>query len=636
MGDTDLIGLNTRKLLCLVAIFVMLASFFFIPEAKAASAIVKIMPLGDSITVGYSGLEGYRRSLSLDLNNSGFSVDFVGSQKNGTGFDYDNEGHLSYEANEIRDHVFEWLNSNPADIVLLHIGTNDIQSGQNAAAVVAEVASILENINQWEWNYGQSVTVVLARIILRADNPSWNDTTKDFDNLLQDLAQTRIANGDKIVVVDMENALNYSTDMVSDGIHPNFSGYEKMADVWYDALVKILGYSLTVNYVGNGAVTKLPNQETYPFGAVVNLTAKADDGWTFMSWGDDLAGSSNSENITMDGNKTVTATFNQLFKLTITANIGSTLPSVGEYWYTAGTNVTIAATSPTSSADTRFSWVGWIGSGTNSYTGTNNSVTVTMNGPITQSASWKTEYKLTVATNTGTTQPQIGETWHPAGTIINAETSAPIAQTGTQYVCTGWIGTGNVPTVGTSSNTIFTLSVPSSISWTWKTQYYLAVTSDYGSTQGSGWYDSGTYAYAAVSPTTSIGAGGAQFVFAGWSGSASGSNSPSNAIVMDNSKTATAIWSPTQTSTPTPPPPTPTPAHSSTPTPSPTPTSTPSQTPFPTVLASPSNEPTVSPSPNTFGSYSYFGLAIGVISVVAVFVTIIVQKMKNHDLKPGK
>ena len=183
--------------------------------------------------------------------NSGFNVDFVGSQNNGTGFDNDNEGHMSYEANQIRDNVIEWLNNNPADIILLDIGTNDIESGQNTDAIVAEVASILDNIK----SVNSQITVVLARIILRGDNPSLNATTKTFDDSLQAMAQVRIANGDKIVVVDMENALNYSTDMSSDGIHPNLAGYEKMAGVWYDALVKILGYSLTINTVGHGLVT---------------------------------------------------------------------------------------------------------------------------------------------------------------------------------------------------------------------------------------------------------------------------------------------------------------------------------------------------------------------------------------------
>jgi lysophospholipase L1-like esterase len=252
MGDIELIGSNTRKLLVAIAIFALLANLsFFIPEATASTP-AKIMPLGDSITTGYPGLEGYRRSLFLSLSNSGFSADFVGSQKNGTGFDNDNEGHLGNNTNEIRDNVIGWLNSNPADIVLLHIGTNDIQDGQNEAAVVAEVAATLDNINQWESDHSQSVTVILARIILRCDNPSWNATTKVYNNLLQTMAQTRIASGDKIVIVNMETALNYSTDMTSDGVHPNFAGYVKMAGVWYNALAQTLGYSLAVNYVGQG------------------------------------------------------------------------------------------------------------------------------------------------------------------------------------------------------------------------------------------------------------------------------------------------------------------------------------------------------------------------------------------------
>ncbi len=712
MGDAVLIGLNSRKLLCFIAIFVVLATLsFFVPEAKAFPAIVKVMPLGDSITVGYPGLDGYRGSLFLDLNNSGFSVDFVGSQKNGTGFDTDNEGHMGFEANQIRDGVISWLNSNPPDIVLLHIGTNDIQSGQNAADVVIEVAATLDKIKQWEFDNSQSVTVILASIVLRSDRVDWNDTTKSFDVALQAMAQARIANGDKIVVVDMENALNYSTDMSSDGIHPNFAGYEKMADVWYTALVKLLGYSLTINYDGHGLVAKLPDKVAYPSGAVVNLTAKADDGWTFSSWSGALSGNISSQNITMNSNKTVTANFNPMYKLTLSTNYGITAPSAGEeHWYTAGTNVTIVATPPTAgaderftllnwtgsgassyngtsnnvtitinsnvtetafwtheykltlystsgtstppageywykagtpvtitavsptSADTRGSWTGWTGLGANSYTGTINPVVLTMNGPITETALWNTEYKLTVVTNLGTTQPAAGENWFAAGTSVNVETSPPTAQTGVQYVCSGWAGTGSVPATGNSSNVVFTINSPSSISWTWKTQYYLTVTSAYGNPAGGGWYDASTSAYASVNPTTSTGPGGTQYVFTGWSGSASGNTSPSNVIVMDGPKTATANWSPAQTSTPTPtPPPTPTPSHVATPTPSPTATSGPSETPFPTASASPSSEPTLTTAPTNSSVFLFIGLTIGVVSIVAVAVTVVALKMKKSQ-----
>jgi hypothetical protein len=72
-------------------------------------------------------------------------------------------------------------------------------------------------------------------------------------------------------------------------------------------------YSLTVNIVGNGSVSKLPDQPSYHYGSVVTLTATADPGWSFFGWGGDLSGSTNPIAITIDGNKTVTAVFKQYF-----------------------------------------------------------------------------------------------------------------------------------------------------------------------------------------------------------------------------------------------------------------------------------------------------------------------------------
>jgi uncharacterized repeat protein (TIGR02543 family) len=69
-------------------------------------------------------------------------------------------------------------------------------------------------------------------------------------------------------------------------------------------------YDLTVNVVGNGTVTQDP-LPPYCVGddTSVTLTATADPGWTFDGWSGDLSGSTNPETITMDGDKSVTATF---------------------------------------------------------------------------------------------------------------------------------------------------------------------------------------------------------------------------------------------------------------------------------------------------------------------------------------
>ena len=68
-------------------------------------------------------------------------------------------------------------------------------------------------------------------------------------------------------------------------------------------------YSLTVNVVGIGNVTVVPDLALYPSGTVVELTAVAGAGWSFSGWSGDLSGSVNPETIVMDGDKSVTATF---------------------------------------------------------------------------------------------------------------------------------------------------------------------------------------------------------------------------------------------------------------------------------------------------------------------------------------
>jgi hypothetical protein len=77
-------------------------------------------------------------------------------------------------------------------------------------------------------------------------------------------------------------------------------------------------------------------------------------------------------------NKTYTAQFQTQYFLTMSAGSGGTVqPASG--WRNAGSNVTIKAR-----ANAGFSFAGWVGSGPSSYTGPNNPVSITMNGPITE------------------------------------------------------------------------------------------------------------------------------------------------------------------------------------------------------------------------------------------------------------
>jgi lysophospholipase L1-like esterase len=212
---------------------------------------IRIMPLGDSITYGTNstGTVGYRRSLYQSLAGAAYSVDFVGSQADGSPMDFDrnHEGHRGWRADQIRDGITGWLNSTPADVVLLHIGTNDITQGQGATTTAAEISQILDDIDAWKTTHNQ-VWVILARIINRNDTLSGTTTTLNIQ--IQNLANTRIAGGDKIVVADMESALNYPGDL-SDTVHPNDTGYGKMAAVWFAELATLLTRLLNPDHDGD-------------------------------------------------------------------------------------------------------------------------------------------------------------------------------------------------------------------------------------------------------------------------------------------------------------------------------------------------------------------------------------------------
>ena len=241
-GGTDIEGLKQKLASTLIVIgLISMGSVF----ASVAEAQIRIMPLGDSITTGYhaTNSNGYRKPLYLNLTNSGYNVDFVGSQTDGDFADQNHEGHSGWHAAEdgtdddILTRVYNWLVVNPAEIVLLHIGTNDISWG-NADA--NEVNDILNEIDR----YSQDITVVLAaRIILRNDGK--NLQTIAFNDAVEAMAAERITNGDDIIMVDMEHALTYPDDL-ADSVHPNDNGYAKMADVWYDALDNLLGVAPTI------------------------------------------------------------------------------------------------------------------------------------------------------------------------------------------------------------------------------------------------------------------------------------------------------------------------------------------------------------------------------------------------------
>ena len=223
--------------------------------------VCKIMPLGDSITwgVGSSGAGGgYRVPLfRLTLTNNQ-AITFVGhgtandpdapngpTTVDGVAFPRNHEGYSGYTIDTgggrtgistILDAAFA---ANTPHIVLLMIGTNDVNISLDLANAPSRLGGLLDKII----TKAPNALVVVARIVPTTTD-STNTRVQTYNNAIPGLVQTRATAGKHIVMVDMYAAFtanaNCKTTIMNDDLHPNDSGYMIMAQTWYAAIRSFL------------------------------------------------------------------------------------------------------------------------------------------------------------------------------------------------------------------------------------------------------------------------------------------------------------------------------------------------------------------------------------------------------------
>ncbi len=197
--------------------------------------LVRVMPLGDSITDGRPNQNSYRYFLYRKLLDAGYGADFVGGRiMNSSGqpsnfdFDQNHAGYSGQRADQILANVVGWVQEYDPQIVLLHIGTNDIWQGQSVAGTVNEVGQIIDAIR----SVNSSIRVVLAQLIPLA---GYEAQINDLNGQLATMAAGKIAGGANLGVVDMNAGFSLTGD-TDDGVHPNNAGSSKMADRWFDEI----------------------------------------------------------------------------------------------------------------------------------------------------------------------------------------------------------------------------------------------------------------------------------------------------------------------------------------------------------------------------------------------------------------
>ncbi|GAB3979034.1 hypothetical protein GCM10029978_073330 [Actinoallomurus acanthiterrae] len=193
---------------------------------------LRVMSLGDSITDGLQTLGGYRSDLWQYMTADGMSVDFVGSRSNGPAQlgDRAEEGHPGWRIHQLAVHVRAWLRTYRPDVVLLHIGTNDVIQRSALPQAPARLAALVDLITGTLPN----AQVYVATIVPLAD-PAGDDLARRYNAAIPGIVAARVAHGRHVHLVDMHAALT-KTDLSVDGVHPSDGGYSKMAARWYTAL----------------------------------------------------------------------------------------------------------------------------------------------------------------------------------------------------------------------------------------------------------------------------------------------------------------------------------------------------------------------------------------------------------------
>ena len=257
--------------------------------------------------------------------------------------------------------------------------------------------------------------------------------------------------------------------------------------------------------------------------------------YLWQSWSD--AGV-RTHNVSTLVDSVFTGGFGTQYYLTMTAGTGGTA-SPPSNWFNSGASVNISA-----AAGVGYQFASWTGSGSGSYSGVVNASSVTMNAPITETASFALiTISVTIQANpassvsftvdgTSYSSTQVFS-WSYGVAHTIATTSPQNGTPGTRYVWVNWSDAGAMShSVAPISDSTFTAS--------FSTQYYLTMIASSGGTvlPLSGWFDAAQAVPVSAAPD--IGKS-----FSGWNGSGSGSYTgplnPGN-VTMNGPVTETASF----------------------------------------------------------------------------------------------
>ena len=124
-----------------MSIFIFL-TLFFVLRPVIAIPLIRILPLGEALRTGGSNSDEtwYRNILSEKLSSNGYNADILGS----TNVPY--YGRDKQTILQLDEDLEEILDKTDPDVVLLLVGTVDIEDGDNVSSIAERWGKLIEKI----------------------------------------------------------------------------------------------------------------------------------------------------------------------------------------------------------------------------------------------------------------------------------------------------------------------------------------------------------------------------------------------------------------------------------------------------------------------------------------------------------
>lgn len=219
---------------CVLATAVLAALVALLPGRGSASGahrpLLRVLPLGDSITWGKGSPthSSYRADLwHLVAGQSRYTIRFVGSQRSGRLPEPWNEGHSGYTIGEVRAGVDRWMAAAAPDVVLLHVGINDLRRHVDPARAPQRLAALVDRV----YADRPGVRVVLMGLI--PTTPHLAAQAAAYNRHAAALQHTERSRGRSFWYV-APPALDRA--QMADGLHPDDAGYSRIARAFFPGL----------------------------------------------------------------------------------------------------------------------------------------------------------------------------------------------------------------------------------------------------------------------------------------------------------------------------------------------------------------------------------------------------------------